>query len=422
MIRSRRPASAVAIVLVAGIVGLTAIPAWALAQVPDTGVFVLRGKAYALAETTDHATIYVGGKFSRASDQSGSQVYFPTSIARFDEASGQGDPTFTPQVWSSDGSEPGKVNDMALSPDGSTLYVAGKFATACPSPGGSGCVDRKNLVAFDTATGAVLPLSLDIANQVDAILLGTSGGLVTKIYLGGPFKRINGMPEVRLAALNPDGTPDETWTPEADGTVRTLVFASDGQTIFAGGNFTSITQGFTTYPRQSIARLNLDGTVNDWAVPAGLIPSPMTAWSLSPTPTVLFGGLDQKSNFAEAFRLDDGAVGDRIWIRHTPGNVEGTALAPDGTHLFISGHFGTAHKTHEICPGAFVHGVGELNMADGTWVCWAPHLFPDSLNFTGGWRMLVNPTQLWLVGNFDQICSPDETECVPVKAIARFTL
>jgi hypothetical protein len=253
---------------------------------------------------------------------------------------------------------------------------------------------------------------------------------VTKIYIGGPFKRLNGKPVDGLAALNPDGTVDTTWNPEADNTVRTLVYASDGQTIFAGGSFSSITQGGTTYPRQSVARLNLDGTVNPWTIPAGDLPTPMTAWSLSPTPTVLYGGFGAGANFAEANSLTDGDVGDRIWRRSTPGNVAGTALAPDGVHLFISGHFGTAHKTKQICTGVAVHGLAEINLSNGSYAnCWAPHILPDSLNFTAGWTLLANPTYLWVGGSFTQICTPDGVTCVPPGPpgttsmnIARFTL
>jgi len=433
MVHRKRILSILAVALVGGLIALAAAPALALGLVPDTGVDVVRGKVFSLVETSDHSTIYIGGKFSRVSDQAGSSasIYNPASITRFNESTGLGDPTWTPGVYTANQADFGTVNGMALSPDGSTLYVVGKFALACPSPVGSACETRKNLAAFDTTTGALLPLSENIANSVNTVLLGSSGGVVTKIYLGGPFKRLNGKPVGGLAALNPDGSVDPSWNPVADNTVRTLVYSADGSQIFVGGSFTSITQGGTTYPRQSVARLNLDGTVDGWSIPGGVLPTPMTAWSLTPSPdgTILYGGFGAGPNFAAAFSLADGT---QIWKKSTPGNVEGTALSPDGTGLFISGHFGTAHKTQPACTGESVHGLAELDLLTAPkikYVCWAPHMFPDSGNFTGGWTIVVNSTYLWVGGLFDRICTPDGiTQCVPAPGgtgtmnIARFTL
>ena len=435
MIHRGRILSTFTIVVIGGVIALLAAPALAIGTLPDSSVDIVRGKVFSLVETSDHSTIYIGGKFSRVSDQAVSHpsLYSTASITRFNESTGVGDPTWTPQVWTANQADYGTINGMALSPDGSTLFVVGKFALACPSPLGSACETRKNLAAFNTTTGALLPLSESIGNSVNTILLGTSGNAVTRIYIGGPFKLLNGKPAGGLAAINyPDGTVDTSWNPVANNTVRTLVYASGSQSIFVGGSFTSITQGSTTYPRQSVARLDLDGTVNDWSIPGGVLPTPMTAWSLSPSSdgTTLYGGFGAGPNFAAAFRLDDGAVGDQVWRRSTPGNVEGTALAPDGLHLFISGHFGTAHKTKEACPGVSVHGLAELSLSNGKYAdCWAPHMLPDQGNFTGGWTLLANSKYLWVGGSFDQICTPDGLTCVPPGApgttnmnVARFTL
>jgi hypothetical protein len=405
-----------ALILVAGMIALTAAPALALGEVPDTSVFIVRGKVGALVETPDHSTIYLAGAFSRASDQAGHEVYFPVSVTRFNESTGVGDPTWLPSVLLSDGT-PGTINAMALSPDGSTLYIGGTFATVDGQP-------RKNIAAISTSDASVLPFTATVGDAVDTILLGTdTSGDVTKVYIGGAFKRIDRKPVAYLAALNPDGSVDTTFQASTDAAVHSLAFASDGQSIFVGGTFTSVVSAGVTYPRQSVARIGLDGSINDWQIPAGVILAPQTAWSFSVTPTALFVGFGNKANYAGAFRLDDGVVGDKIWILHTPGNVETTSLAPDGTHLFLGGHFGTAHKTHQICPNVAVHGIGEVNLSNGAWVCWAPHIFPDQLNFTGAAAVLANPTYLWVGGNFNQICTPDGiTQCVPVQAIARFTM
>jgi hypothetical protein len=144
---------------------------------------------------------------------------------------------------------------------------------------------------------------------------------------------------------------------------------------------------------------------------------------------VLYAGLGAGPNFAAAYSLTDGDVGGQLWKRPTTGNVESIALDPDGQHLFIGGHFGTAHKAQSMCQGVQGHGLAELNRTDGKFTnCpsqapWAPHLLPDNLNFTGAWVIATTPTALWVGGLFDHICEPDGvTNCVPAQAVARFTL
>ena len=67
-------------------IAFAAPSAYAFGNTPDPNCYDVRGKVFALTETSDHATIYVGGKFSRASLQDGSHPYFPSSLTRFDTA------------------------------------------------------------------------------------------------------------------------------------------------------------------------------------------------------------------------------------------------------------------------------------------------------------------------------------------------
>jgi Domain of unknown function (DUF5122) beta-propeller len=417
MLTRRRLLATIAIFVVGGLVGLVAPSAYALGQTPDTTPWVVRGKVFALTETADHSTIYIGGKFSRASTQDGSMPYFPFSLTRFDEATGVGDPSFMPTVTDATGVEPGTINGMALTPDDGTIWIVGNFDLVNGQP-------RKDIAAIDTTTGTLLPFSANPGNQINTVLLKTDGGgAVTRIIVGGNFKRMNGKLHKNLAALNPDGTLDTTFAAQPDSTVRDLKWATDGQSIFVSGGFSTVSANGTNYPRQSIARLNLDGSVNPWSVPAGTIENPMTAWRMAPTATTLYVGLGAGPNYAAAFSLTNGDIGDKRWTRHTSGNVEGIVLAPDGQHLFLSGHFGTAVGTSTVCTGVNMHGLIEANTSNGKLVCWAPHILPDSGNFTGGWTVLANSTFLWVGGSFDQICLPDGvTGCVPTESIARFTL
>jgi hypothetical protein len=44
--------------------------------------------------------------------------------------------------------------------------------------------------------------------------------------------------------------------------------------------------------------INLDGSVNPWSVPLGVIPNPMTVWRMAPTPNVLYVGAGAGPNFS----------------------------------------------------------------------------------------------------------------------------
>jgi uncharacterized delta-60 repeat protein len=82
-----------------------------------------------------------------------------------------------------------------------------------------------------------------------------------KILVGGSFTTFNGQPRSCLARLNPDGSLDSTFNPEAgigsSRFIRSLALQPDGK-ILVGGEF-GILSG---QPRNNIGRLNVDGTLD----------------------------------------------------------------------------------------------------------------------------------------------------------------
>jgi hypothetical protein len=137
------------------------------------------------------------------------------------------------------------------------------------------------------------------------------------------------------------------------------------------------------------------------------------AWAMVVTNTRLYVGFGRIPNYLQAFRLDNGPVGDTVWKDGgMAGNVESVALSPDGTRLFAGGHFGTAGLDFQLnqCGGAWVHGMISVNPQDGSFYCdWIPTIKPfggqnapgsgiDPPNFTGAWDMSVVGNQLWVGG------------------------
>jgi Domain of unknown function (DUF5122) beta-propeller len=402
-----------ALAVAAGATLVSAGPAVALAQLPDQ-TWKVRGKVFALTEGQSGGVsyLYVGGKFSRVREQDGSHPFHASSVARL-TLDGTGDPSFAPVV-SKDaaGTEPATVLTVALSADGSVLYLGGKFAYV-------NGVAHKDLAAVSTVDGSLIPgFDATPSNNVNSILVERGG---TRLFVGGSFKTMNGETARRLAAIDAaSGALDPLWAPAADSTVRKLLYSSSGGTIFVTGHFTTIAD----QPRQSVARLDLDGSLNGWQAQAGVIPTPMTCWDAGATADALYLGCGAGPNFAAAFSVASGA---KIWKKGTPGNVESVALSPDGANVFLGGHFGTNHKTKSICSDTMsLHGLAEVAAGSGAFQCWAPHLYPDSGNAKGAWTLLVDSQgRLWTGGWFTQICFPDDSvpeNCVPQQSLAGYTI
>src|SRR3954465_7995078 len=92
-------------------------------------------------------------------------------------------------------------------------------------------------------------------NQIRVVTVQPDG----KILIGGDFTSLspNGGPAVtrnRIARLNPDGTLDTAFNPNANGTVRTIVLQADGK-ILVAGNFNG-TNSIGGQTRNYVARLD----------------------------------------------------------------------------------------------------------------------------------------------------------------------
>ncbi|HSI88216.1 MAG TPA: FG-GAP-like repeat-containing protein, partial [Pyrinomonadaceae bacterium] len=82
-----------------------------------------------------------------------------------------------------------------------------------------------------------------------------------KILIGGNFTSVNGVSRLRIARLNPDGSLDNSFTPQlgAPGLVVSKIkLQADGK-ILVGGAFSSI----NGVPVKNLVRLNTDGTIDE---------------------------------------------------------------------------------------------------------------------------------------------------------------
>ena len=119
-----------------------------------------------------------------------------------------------------------------------------------------GAVGRTNLAAIDS-DGAVLPWHPFVNNAVFA--LASDGDT---LYVGGDFTKVDDAIRTKLAAFDADGTL-ASWSPAANKTVAALA-VSDG-IVYAGGDFTSITTvADGTVLRSRLAAIDAQGQPTNW--------------------------------------------------------------------------------------------------------------------------------------------------------------
>ena len=401
-------ALAVALFAAAGIAGAQEAPGSPVLNPTPDDTWMTNGTVYSVARSGDY--VYVGGKFTRArkSLATGAPSFKATNIARFDAATGVGDPTWTPDVTGADTT----TAVYALAAAGGKVWVGGKF----------GAVDglaRRNLAAVSGETGVVDPVvdpvvGTETNSGVRALLADPSG---TRVYVGGYFLQIDGKSSRYLGALDLSGNLDATWRPKTDSNVRNLSLSCDGATVFAGGKFRNAAgTGSTVYsPRETIARFNATtGALDSWAIPVGTVPNEQVANDLAVTcGRVSAGYLGQ--NWARSFSLDNGDTGTLAWEDKTAGNVQTVAML-GADKLLIGGHFSNVTEDARAVPGAKRvprTRIALLDLEDGSVdPNWAPAV--DG-NFYGPWDLLVEGNHLWVGGQFQTVAG------LPRTHLARFT-
>ena len=191
--------------------------------------------------------IVVGGQFTSIGG-GGFGNTFRSRIARLN-MDGTLDTSFDP------GASPNHVSALAIQPDGKIL-VAGDFSVL--GGGGFGKIPRSRIGRLNE-DGTIDPTFNPGANGLIQTLVLQPDG---KILIGGFFTMVGGggtgsTPRNRIARLNPDGTVDPAFNPGANSTVTALALQKD-QKILVTGAFTNLGGA----QRRSIGRLNSDGTLD----------------------------------------------------------------------------------------------------------------------------------------------------------------
>ena len=209
--------------------------------------------------------ILVGGTFTTIGGQTRNR------IARLDPATGLAD-SFNPNAND-------EVRSIAVQADGKIL-VGGTFN----SIGGQ---TRNYIARLDPTTGLADSFNPNASFTVDAIAVQADG----KILVGGVFRAdfggsIGGQPRNRIARLDPTTGLADSFNPNANAEVRSIVLQADGK-ILVGGTFTGA-NSIGGQTRNYIARLD-----------------PTTGLADSWNPNVSGGGLGGTSVLSIAVQADE---------------------------------------------------------------------------------------------------------------------
>ena len=224
---------------------------------------------------------------------------------------------FAQSPSAADGFDPnvdGNVYVLATQPDGK-LLVAGQFTSLRPGVGASAI--RNNLARLNPDGSVDATFDPNANGPIRALVLQPDG----RIVIGGDFTALqpNGAATTttrnRVARLNANGTLDLTFNPNISGgtlpQVNALALQPNGKLV-VGGRFTTVQPGTTAAARNHVARFNADGSLD-------------TAYNPNPNSIVLaLVSQLEASNFTGTPRT---AVGDGKIV------IAGgfTSLQPSGT-------------------------------------------------------------------------------------------
>ena len=211
------------------------------------------------------------------------------------------------------------VSSLALQSDGK-LLVAGSFTTL-----GSSAVQGLGRL---TATGAVdTTFNAASNNTVNTVVLQPDGN----ILVAGQFSNIGGAPVQYLARLSTTGVLDATFKTNGGtgpaGDLTAIALQSDGK-ILIGGYFLT----FNATPRQRLARLNADGSLDSTFTASGVTQPPQAIIPLADGKVYVVGS-SGVARFAK-----DGSADSSYPTVIIPGSGSGAVLQPDGK-LFVAGGF-----------------------------------------------------------------------------------
>lgn len=237
-----------------------------------------------------------------------------------------------------------KVHSIAVQHDGKIL-IGGWFTSL--QPGGTGTAFTRSYLARLNADGTVDTGFVANLNWIVRCVLPQRDG---KILVGGQFTQVNNgsgnEPRNYIARLNENGTLDTTFNPNANGEVLTLALDSQDR-IIVGGYFSNI-GGATRY---KLARLDAVGVADGFSPVSS---SYVYAVAMESDGSLLVGGdftesLPGGGTASNLLRVKPDGTLDPTF-RPNPGyRIQGISVQADGS-ILVSGSFTAVQPSGDPAP------------------------------------------------------------------------
>ncbi|MBP6390878.1 MAG: hypothetical protein KA352_08280 [Flavobacteriales bacterium] len=243
----------------------------------------------------------------------------------------------TPGAWAT---FPVLIFSLAVQPDGKVI-VAGQFSDygGFTRPGlarinADGSLDT----SFNPGTGA--------SGGISSVALQPDG----KIVIGGGFSGYNGIPRNKIARLNANGSLDLSFNPgtgpaPTTNGITSVTVQPDGKIIIGGDSFTS----YNGIPRNRIARLNADGSLDTSFDPGTGFPGAVLSIQHQPDGKIIAAGGFSSYNGTPRNNITRLNADGSLDTGFNPGSgasgpIRSSALQPDGG-IIIAGDFLTYNGT-----------------------------------------------------------------------------
>lgn len=366
---------------------------------------VLDGRVQAIVRVGD--LVVVGGTFSKVQEAGVDAPVLPrTGLFAFDATTGAVSDAFVPVLASAPGVAP-RVDALALSGDGRSVYVGGDFRTI--NGVGPGRLQQLDL-ADGQRVGSFRSPAFD-RRIYDLRLVGS------RLYVAGSFTSAGGVPRRGLATLNASTgwltrAVDLPFSGVNQGgvtTVRKIDVTPAGDRLVAIGNFTAV--GGRT--RTQVAVLDTSGrhaVVDGWRTSRfgsrdcnRFFDSYLHDVDLAPDGSffvvVTTGGLGGPTKLCDsATRWETYAQGAQqpTWVDHSGGDTF-WAVEVTGPVAYVGGHFRWLNNPYSLDggtagPGGVVReGLAALDTRNGLPFSWNP----TRSRGVGVFDFLVTDSELW---------------------------
>jgi hypothetical protein len=342
-------------------------PAAALIDITRPSVGWRPANGIVKAMVRSGSVVVLGGTFTSMVSVSGSTA--PRSgLAALDVTTGALLP------WNPD--PDGRVDALAPSPDGSTIYVGGEFTRIAGSP-------RRNLAAVGIPDGRTTGFSADTDAAVETLVHDGRGLLV-----GGLFSTIRGVVRDRAAEVDPSDGSVRAWSPKVNGGVFAIEPTDNGESVFLGGTFTFIDGA----ARERLAKVSRsDGSVRPWVSGSTCrrVGNPCNVYDIEDAGETLVLAMGGPGGRVVSL---DRATGAQLWWTGADGDMQDVEV--DGGKVYAGGHF------VDSVNGVPRAGLAALALSTGAVL---PELDARVVGGSSIWAVLRDGAVLRFAGQFTSI-------------------